>query len=971
MQGSSYAAKCAKQLPRIWKGILPRTSRGEVESDCGVPKWVFRTQEKRLARLQIEATASTSAGRITVTAARRRNNSRKLEGSGGVNVDLELEILAFMLQSGKSDSFPTREELIKAGRQELVEAIVAEGGWLASGWEKKAKGSSHAGFGNQEVPHRPLTRQRALRHKSKVVTSSPRRPRGRPKLAERRSLPISASPGDNSEANEPTEKVDDHSSSSPRLYDISDGNTPEDSSTAVGRDEDHTSRISFKQIRKESGSKFPRSSAGYRLWEFESLAAFIEYRKFDVRKESVQRRQLGLRSTSPVRKKRSEFEAARRRHGKDLCKENFEAASERCKTGFTCGDLEEKVIVSAVKEDKRVTDKVELDSGLDGQKITKVEEAANAQAELKNATNDDQDSHVREAVSPQTLAATNINFEHDRGQDQPTVSETDVEVGITARQYTTIGEAVSPEALLETPVIVEKNRELDQVAISESDITVLQYPENPEAVFEIPSMVEDEMGQDQAEISRAEMDVATSTEQQGRVDEAVNLEPVSDAQTVVEQDRRVGEPVFSGVEMLDVSATTEQDNKVDEAIGSEIAVETPTVIESNRKIDEVGVYEAADNAGTGIKEETLNHEAELDRGPFIPQDTRLSKINSPQAELDTSTSVEAVDTLSVGSSGNTQASVTGVELDPLPDDERDTGAGKASVASGTLDEASTRERKVREIIVESEDKARKKKKTRKQVKLEKSEDVCKSPEKLSETLDWIHQLMEQREKEILEGNARSEEGALDMPKSIQDRIRSLENKLSATRTDLQSRRVALEENGDGQELSASPSDVHSNRLEKLRNASDELEFTENKILKLSSELRTTRRAVAALKGAQGIEIREDQNAAGENANKVEEAKSNLPSLRAARIVWPHPAQEVFLIGSFDGWVEKIKMELSGAGVFVVSMSLSPGRYEVKFIVDGTWRVDTERPIVYVGGYENNVLVIPEHFTLSRESRVVQ
>lgn len=39
-----------------------------------------------------------------------------------------------METSENPDFFPTREQLIAAGRKDLADAIAAEGGWLAYGW---------------------------------------------------------------------------------------------------------------------------------------------------------------------------------------------------------------------------------------------------------------------------------------------------------------------------------------------------------------------------------------------------------------------------------------------------------------------------------------------------------------------------------------------------------------------------------------------------------------------------------------------------------------------------------------------------------------------------------------------------------------------------------------------------------------------------------------------------------------------
>ncbi|KAG6758947.1 hypothetical protein POTOM_035410 [Populus tomentosa] len=52
-----------------------------------------------------------------------------------------------------------------------------------------------------------------------------------------------------------------------------------------------------------------------------------------------------------------------------------------------------------------------------------------------------------------------------------------------------------------------------------------------------------------------------------------------------------------------------------------------------------------------------------------------------------------------------------------------------------------------------------------------------------------------------------------------------------------------------------------------------------------------------------------------------------------------------------------RMEKSSVGIFSLYLKLYPGRYEIKFIVDGEWRIDPLRPIVHNNGYENNLLII--------------
>ncbi|KAJ0039147.1 hypothetical protein Pint_23143 [Pistacia integerrima] len=169
--------------------------------------------------------------------------------------------------------------------------------------------------------------------------------------------------------------------------------------------------------------------------------------------------------------------------------------------------------------------------------------------------------------------------------------------------------------------------------------------------------------------------------------------------------------------------------------------------------------------------------------------------------------------------------------------------------------------------------------------------------------------------------------------------------------------------------------------EDLQKLSDAWEFQENEIMN------------AQYSGAQKM-IEEKQK-------RIDDARRDLRLIRTACIVWPNSASEVLLVGSFDGWSSKIekrfdqsswhcerkqtiehpkkrhggsgkinykkinsrwsrserKMEKSRTGIFTLSLKLYPGKYEIKFIVDGEWKVDPLRPIVYNGGYENNLLMI--------------
>jgi 1,4-alpha-glucan branching enzyme len=52
------------------------------------------------------------------------------------------------------------------------------------------------------------------------------------------------------------------------------------------------------------------------------------------------------------------------------------------------------------------------------------------------------------------------------------------------------------------------------------------------------------------------------------------------------------------------------------------------------------------------------------------------------------------------------------------------------------------------------------------------------------------------------------------------------------------------------------------------------------------------------------------------------------------------ANQIYLSGDFNDWSEtNLPMIFLGAGKWEKSVTLAPGRYEYKFIVDGTWIAD--------------------------------
>ncbi|MCL7025153.1 hypothetical protein MKW94_019150 [Papaver nudicaule] len=76
--------------------------------------------------------------------------------------------------------------------------------------------------------------------------------------------------------------------------------------------------------------------------------------------------------------------------------------------------------------------------------------------------------------------------------------------------------------------------------------------------------------------------------------------------------------------------------------------------------------------------------------------------------------------------------------------------------------------------------------------------------------------------------------------------------------------------------------------------------------------------------------------------------------------WNGMAETVQVMGSFDGWSqgETLSPEYTGYYTqFSATLMLRPGRYEVKFLVDGEWRLSAELPTTGEGMVENNLLIV--------------
>ncbi|GAB4840462.1 hypothetical protein Ancab_021231 [Ancistrocladus abbreviatus] len=94
-------------------------------------------------------------------------------------------------------------------------------------------------------------------------------------------------------------------------------------------------------------------------------------------------------------------------------------------------------------------------------------------------------------------------------------------------------------------------------------------------------------------------------------------------------------------------------------------------------------------------------------------------------------------------------------------------------------------------------------------------------------------------------------------------------------------------------------------------------------------------------------------------------KEQIKDVEAAQpkevpLYWIGMAESVQVMGSFDGWSqgEYLSSEYLGSYTkFSTTLSLRPGRYEMKFLVDGVWQLSPEFPTVGEGMMKNNLLIV--------------
>ncbi|KAA8518713.1 hypothetical protein F0562_016513 [Nyssa sinensis] len=159
------------------------------------------------------------------------------------------------------------------------------------------------------------------------------------------------------------------------------------------------------------------------------------------------------------------------------------------------------------------------------------------------------------------------------------------------------------------------------------------------------------------------------------------------------------------------------------------------------------------------------------------------------------------------------------------------------------------------------------------------------------------------------------------------------------------------------------SQIEINRL-KFMLHQKELELSQ-----LMEQIEKEKLALSVLQTKAETEISIAQNLILEKDAELQAAEESLSGLEEVQIQYWGDGETVEVAGSFNGWHHRIKMDpqpsssvLDPIGsrksrLWTTVLWLYPGTYEIKFIVDGHWKIDPQRNSVTRGTIQNNILQV--------------
>ncbi|KAL1549399.1 protein PTST 3, chloroplastic isoform X4 [Salvia divinorum] len=142
---------------------------------------------------------------------------------------------------------------------------------------------------------------------------------------------------------------------------------------------------------------------------------------------------------------------------------------------------------------------------------------------------------------------------------------------------------------------------------------------------------------------------------------------------------------------------------------------------------------------------------------------------------------------------------------------------------------------------------------------------------------------------------------------------------------------------------------------------------ERELAQLKEQIEKEKLALSLLHSKAEEEISNAHKLISEKETELHEAEEIFSGLTEVEIQYSGEAETVELAGSFNGWHQKIPMESQSTSSVTyptesrtsqdwrVVLWLYPGVYEIKFVIDGDWKIDPERETVSRNGVHNNIL----------------
>ncbi|KAF8042680.1 hypothetical protein BT93_A1114 [Corymbia citriodora subsp. variegata] len=173
-------------------------------------------------------------------------------------------------------------------------------------------------------------------------------------------------------------------------------------------------------------------------------------------------------------------------------------------------------------------------------------------------------------------------------------------------------------------------------------------------------------------------------------------------------------------------------------------------------------------------------------------------------------------------------------------------------------------------------------------------------------------------------------------------------------------------------------DVGNNLDEERRRQENQAEISHLKFMlhqkelelsRLKEQIEKEKLALEMLQTKAENEISKAQKIISEKDAELQAAEDSLSGLKEVQIEYSGNGDIVEVAGSFNGWLHPIKMDPHPLATatdtigsrrsrnWLTMLWLYPGTYEIKFIVDGEWRIDPQKESVTRGTICNNVIQV--------------